>query len=78
MFMQLRQAKHLKVSATSSEASVGFKGRTAHIARIHQLGQWGKVGNNGPLHHYPQRVLLGVSDDDRQWVQQQLHDLLTR
>ena len=38
MMEKLRAAKHLKASATASEALVGFVGRAERIARVHHFG----------------------------------------
>lgn len=72
MFTTLRQLRHLKIASDSDSAAVGFNGRSAAIARIHQQGQLARVGPGGPLYQYPIRKLLGFSNDDRDWLLQQL------
>jgi phage virion morphogenesis protein len=68
MFRRLRQARHLRAIADQNAARVGYSGRTARIARIHQEGLSERITPGGPLVQYPQRRLIGWSDDDRQWV----------
>ncbi|MDC8802563.1 phage virion morphogenesis protein [Halomonas pacifica] len=68
MFTRIRQAKHLRTKAHPGQAEVGFIGRVARIARIHQLGLRDRVEPGGPVHDYAQRELLGYSDADRQLI----------
>ena len=65
MFTKLRQARHMKISAGTDQARVGYGGRIARIARIHQEGLLDRVSPGGPLYRYPARRLLGVTADDR-------------
>ena len=62
MFVKLRAAKHLKASATASEAVVGFVGRAERIARVHHFGLRDRVKPGGPEYDYPARQLLGITD----------------
>ncbi|MXF04489.1 phage virion morphogenesis protein [Escherichia coli] len=71
MFERLRTARYLRTGADSIRATVGFTGRTAAIAGIHQYGLRDDLdGHNGPA--LPQRQLLGFSDDDIAWLSDQL------
>ncbi|MFB9038464.1 phage virion morphogenesis protein [Xanthomonas arboricola] len=65
MFAKLRQAKYFKVSASPNQVSVGFVGRVARIARVHQEGLTDRTRPGGPKARYEQRVLLGFSSRDR-------------
>ncbi|SFU80190.1 phage virion morphogenesis protein [Halomonas korlensis] len=65
MFAKIRQAKFLKGRGMSDAATVGFAGRVARIARVHQYGLRDNVDRNGPWHDYPERRLVGYSDADR-------------
>ncbi|MEJ1436571.1 MAG: phage virion morphogenesis protein [Candidatus Sedimenticola sp. (ex Thyasira tokunagai)] len=76
LFKEMRKAKHLRIRASANLASVGYTGRTARIARIHQEGQLAEVGKGGPLHQYDRRELLGFTPDDRDWIAQTVHDHL--
>ena len=64
MFGKIRQAKHLRLLPEPQGAAVGFSGRVARIARIHQDGLRDRVTPNGPEVTYPARQLLGFSAAD--------------
>lgn len=68
MFSRLRQAKYLRAISNPNTAQIGYNGRAARIARVHQEGLSERIEPGGPLVEYPQRRLIGWSDDDRQWV----------
>ncbi len=65
MFNKIRLAKYLKAEATANEASVGFNGRVAEIARVHQYGLTDKVSEKQSAEvKYPVRELLGLIGND--------------
>lgn len=68
MFIKLKKAKYLKVQQDENQIAVGFFGRVARIARVHQYGLTDKVDRNGPDHKYPARELVGLTDRDRENV----------
>jgi phage virion morphogenesis protein len=68
MFSKIRAAKHLKVDATADEASVGFAGRVARIASVHQLGLRDRVRPDGPEVQYAARRLLGLTPMEREAI----------
>ncbi|MDH4909534.1 phage virion morphogenesis protein [Xanthomonas euvesicatoria] len=70
MSAKLRQAKHLKVSASPDAVSVGFVGRVSRIARVHQEGRVDQVRRHGPKVPFAAKPLLGWSAEDRLRVQQ--------
>ena len=70
MFAKLRQAKYFKVSASPNAVSVGFVGRVARIARVHQNGLQERVRRGGPAVRYDRRVLLGYSSTDLDFVRE--------
>lgn len=70
MFNKLRTATHLKVKADGNHIEVGFIGRVARIARVHQFGLKDKVSPNGPEVKYAERALLGFSATDRDLIQE--------
>jgi phage virion morphogenesis protein len=72
MFVKLRLHKHLKTQSDPSQIAVGFFGRVARIARVHQQGLSDKVSKNGPLYPYPARRLLGFSEADRALIRDSL------
>ncbi|MDO5609483.1 MAG: phage virion morphogenesis protein [Pseudomonadota bacterium] len=69
MFGKIKQARHLRVQASPSAATVEFAGRVARIARVHQYGLRDKVGRKGPDVRYDQRELLGFSGADRERIE---------
>lgn len=76
MFAKLRRQKYLKARADGDTATVGYTGRAAAIARVHQDGLIDKV-NQHLLVRYPRRVLLGFSASDRELVRDVLLAQLT-
>ena len=77
MFMKLRQRRYLKAKSSPSEVSVGFFGRVARIARVHQLGLPDKVSPGGPVAQYEQRELLGFTEKDQAMLMDKLISHLT-
>jgi len=70
MFMALRTAKHMKLFARAKGVSVGFAGRDAKIARIHQFGQRDVISVFGQQYDFPVRELLGFSADDQDIIKE--------
>lgn len=78
MFTKIRQVKHLRTTGTTTDAArLGFAGRIARIARVHQYGERDRVTPDGPYYDYPARELLGFSEADRQWIREMLIQHLT-
>jgi phage virion morphogenesis protein len=68
MFARIRQARYLRAETDSQGIAIGFVGRIARVARIHQFGESDRVAPNGPAYKYPARVLLGFTDADRDMI----------
>lgn len=68
MFQRITQARHLKVEVSDQAVAVGFFGRVARIAMVHQEGQTDRVSRNGPSVRYERRQLLGFSDAERSTI----------
>lgn len=71
MFAKLKNAQRMKLTTTANGIEIGYQGQNAHIARIHQFGLKAKV--NPKMNwkvQYPQRELLGFSEQDRQLVEE--------
>jgi phage virion morphogenesis protein len=64
MFKKLRTASYLKVRGDSNAVTVGFTGRIARIARVHQFGLKDRAERGAPDVKYDQRELLGFTDSD--------------
>lgn len=77
MFTKLRTAKYLKLRTGSDAAAVGFTGRIAYIARVHQEGLRTRVAPGGASHNYARRELLGFTAADRERIRDSLIDHLT-
>lgn len=76
MFRRLRTARYMKVRSTPQAAEVGFSGRVARIARVHQKGLRARVAPDGPRYDYPQRQLLGYASEDQALIRDSvLHHL---
>lgn len=72
MFAKLRTARYMQVEATPAGLAIGFAGRVARIARIHQFGETAPVEPGGPEAHYPARVLLGFTAEERELIRDRL------
>ncbi|MFM0244265.1 phage virion morphogenesis protein [Paraburkholderia sediminicola] len=77
MFAKLRQARYLRVESDAQGLAIGFMGRIARVARVHQLGERDRVARNGPEYKYPARVLLGFSNADRDMIRNELLNHIT-
>ncbi len=66
MFRKLRNTTNLKAGSTDTEAWVGFSGRAARIARVHQEGLEDAPAKGVKPVRYARRVLLGDTEADRQ------------
>ncbi|TCP95149.1 phage virion morphogenesis protein [Sphingomonas sp. PP-F2F-A104-K0414] len=65
MFRKLRNASNLQAGSTDTEAWVGFSGRAAQIARVHQEGLEDAPSKGRKKVRYARRVLLGDTEAER-------------
>ncbi|MFC0669464.1 phage virion morphogenesis protein [Azotobacter chroococcum] len=72
MFAKLGKAKHLKLQSTAGSIAIGFVGRTARLARVHQYGLRDRVERGGPDVQYDRRQLLGLTDADLELIRDRL------
>lgn len=77
MFERLRQSRHLQIRTHPGEVVVGFFGRVARIAQVHQEGLVDAVRPGGPRVRYEARPLLGFTNDDRRQIAELLLDHLS-
>lgn len=66
MFRKLRNASNLQAGSTDIEAWVGFSGRAAQIARVHQEGLEDAPSKGRTPVRYAKRILLGDTEAERQ------------
>ncbi|CAE6841703.1 hypothetical protein R69746_06954 [Paraburkholderia aspalathi] len=78
MFAKLRTARYLKTEADANGLAIGFAGRVARVARVHQLGETDRVAPGGVEYRYPARVLLGFTDAEREMIRDRLLQHLTK
>jgi len=78
MFAKLRTNRFLRAKTDADTVEVGFTGRAAQIARVHQEGLRDKVDpkHSGVETTYPVRRLLGIAGDDRDMICERLMAML--
>ncbi|MBP2194731.1 phage virion morphogenesis protein [Pantoea cypripedii] len=72
MFAKLRTAKYMKAQADSDEAVVSFTGRVQRMARVHHYGLRDRPSRKGKEVQYEARPLLGLSETDLDFIQNQI------
>ncbi|MDP9780962.1 phage virion morphogenesis protein [Pseudomonas fluorescens] len=77
MFQKLRTASFLKVQGDGDAISVGFVGRIARIAKVHQFGLKDRAERGAPETRYDQREVLGLTDTDLDLIRDGLLRYLT-
>mgnify|MGYP000433378055 CR=1 FL=1 len=75
MFIKLKRAKHLKIKATADKVSIGFFGRIARIANVHQKGLRDRPHKKVRDVRYKKRELLGFTEQDRELILSKILDL---
>lgn len=78
MFAKLRLAKLMKVETNAEGLAIGWAGRVARIARVHQEGLESEVGPGGLKYRYPVRQLLGMTQAEHDLIRDTLLDHLAR
>lgn len=77
MFKKLRTATYMKARGDSNAVTVGFTGRIARIARVHQYGMKDRAERGAPDVRYDQREVLGFTDQDLDLIRDSLLAHLT-
>lgn len=72
MFQKLRTASYLRVQGDGNAIAVGFAGRIARIARVHQYGLKDRAERGAPDVKYERRELLGLTDNDIDLIRDEL------
>ena len=68
MFSKLRTARYLKAKGDGNAISVGFTGRIARIARVHQYGLRDKAERGAKDVKYARREQLGLTERELEMV----------
>lgn len=68
MFRRIRMAKSLRSGGDGDEVWVGFGGRAARVAAIHQFGLFDAPAPGQPQVRYLRRTLLGLSEHDKSHI----------
>lgn len=77
MFKKLRTASYLKVRGDSNAITVGFTGRIARIAKVHQYALKDRAERSAPDVRYDQREVLGFTEADLDLIRDNLLNHLT-
>ena len=64
MFKKLPRVSYLKAKGDGQSITVGFTGRVARIARVHQYGLKDRAEASAPEVQYQQREVLGFTKSD--------------
>jgi phage virion morphogenesis protein len=72
MFQKLRTASFLKAKSDGNAISVGFTGRIARIARVHQYGLRDRAERSAPEVSYEQRETIGFTERDIDLIRDEL------
>lgn len=72
MFQKMPKASYLKAKGDGQSITVGFTGRVARIARVHQYGLKDRAEANASEVKYEQRKVLGLSKADLEMIQDEL------
>jgi phage virion morphogenesis protein len=64
MFQRLRTVRFLRIRGDGNTISIGFRGRVARIARVHQYGLKDRAERDAPAVRYKNREILGFSSAD--------------
>lgn len=68
--------REIKTEYSADHAAVGFGGRTAVVAEVHQEGKTIKPSRYAKATHYPIRELVGFSQDDEKWIESEIQKFL--
>ena len=68
MFQKLPKASYLKAKGDGQSITVGFTGRVARIARVHQYGLKDRAEANAPEVRYKSREVLGLAKIDLEMI----------
>jgi phage virion morphogenesis protein len=78
MFTSLRRARFLHLGSDDRSLWVGFSGRAARIASVHQYGLRDRPNLRAKAMYYPERRLLGPSEADSGMLLDMLYNHITK
>lgn len=78
MFQKMRTSSFMKVQGDGNAISVGYTGRIARIAKVHQYGLKDRAEQGAPNVKYEQRVVLGFTDAEHDLLRHTLLEHFTR
>ncbi|MBF0169315.1 MAG: phage virion morphogenesis protein [Alphaproteobacteria bacterium] len=74
MMQKLRDDRRMMLTAGPGGVEIGWSGITGRIASVHHTGDVDEVWRGGANVKYPARELLGLSDDDLDFVKRFILD----
>lgn len=77
MFQKLPKASYMKAKGDGQSITVGFTGRVARIARVHQYGLKDRAEADAPEVRYKLRQVLGFTNTDINFLKNELLAHLT-
>ena len=78
MFNLIKNAKYMRFERTAQGIAIGFAGRVAFIARVHQYGLRDKVEKDGPTVQYASRELLGFTAEEIDMIENEVFKFISK
>ena len=78
MFNLIKNAKYMRFERTTQGIAIGFAGRVAFIARVHQYGLRDKVEKDGPTVKYDPRELLGFTAEEMDMIETEVFKFISK
>ncbi|PPZ93755.1 phage virion morphogenesis protein [Acinetobacter ursingii] len=78
MFNLIKNAKYMRFERTAQGIAIGFAGRVAFIARVHQYGLRDKVEKDGPTIKYDTRELLGFTAEEIDMIEIEVINFISK
>lgn len=78
MFNLIKNAKYMRFEHTAQGIAIGFAGRVAFIARVHQYGLRDKVEKDGPTVQYASRELLGFTAEEMDMIETEVFKFISK
>lgn len=73
MMNTIKKAAHLRIQQRTDGFDIGYTGRMAQIASVHQYGLTSRVdARRGTTAAYPVRELIGISDENKQMLDEMM------